>query len=130
MSVLNTKLRDMNNSKTNSKLNELLEGLTFEDSTYLIRLSVRDGHNYLIDKIVSKVMNKRKSSIQYKKMGPKLSAEIMQELQINKNPVLLYIKAGKIQAIFTGIIGQHQLEKTIEENHLHLGPSAKTDTSI
>lgn len=111
----------MNKSDSNSKLNELLEGLRESNSPCLVRLSLRDGHHYLMDRVVAKVMNKREAYIEYKKIDTTLSAEIMQELHINKNPVLLLVKQGEIKAIFSGMVGQHQLEKAMQEANFNLG---------
>ena len=112
----------MNNSNSISKLKELLAELENVNNPSLIRLSNRDGHHYLIDKIVSNVIDKNETKLNYIKIEMERSKAIMEELQIINNPVLLLVNNGDILEAFSGMIGQHQLDSAIQNLHLNLEP--------
>ncbi len=94
-------------------LKELLQELAKTSCPILVRLSKREGHHFLLDRVIRNAMQKNEEHLVYKILDFSISAKIMQELQLIQNPALLLVEAGEIKAIFSGVISPYQLEAAL-----------------
>jgi len=103
------KLIDINN------LAELLNNLKSETSPTLVQLcSGNTNECFLMDEVVQSVQIECGRKLDYERLPEEASEVIKAELMTIKNPVLLLIQNGNIEAIFGGMISQHKLSRALK----------------
>ena len=105
----------MKNLEKVQNLKALLEHSKNWSCPMLVRMNTRKRSlDFLIDRIVDKVIESSDRKIKYLKLDSESSIEIKDELQILNNPVLVLFSNGEIKTIFSGMIAQYQIEQAIE----------------
>ena len=61
------------------------------------------------------MQNQSHHHFDYFQLSEAASSAIKKELRIIKNPILLILQQGTIQAVLEGIIAPHQLEKALNQ---------------
>ncbi len=81
----------------------------------LIQLCSGCGNeSFLMDEVVRKVQVECGEELNYQKLPENVSKVIKEELMVMKNPILLLIQSGNIEAVFSGMISQHKLGQALE----------------
>lgn len=110
-------MKNLNRINRIQNLKDLLQYSTNRKSPMLINLNAREGYNnFLLDRMVDKLIKREGYQLEYVQMEFQISKFIAEELKIQYNPILLLIIDGNIEAIFSGLIAQDQLE-TVLQNH-------------
>lgn len=106
----------MNQSQSIQTLEDLLSLSKSNPEALFVSLSCRSENNtYLLDKTVAKVTAQVPQKIEYYQLGSQASKLIQSELKLSHNPILLLLKAGKIKAIFNGIVPRFELATALQQ---------------
>jgi len=98
-----------------NSLAQLLDSLQWEERPVLVQLCSGCGNkSFLMDEVVRKVQSECGEELIYLKLSANASAIIKAELMLIKNPVLLLIQNGSIEAVLSGMISPHKLSRALQ----------------